>query len=106
VTPDDAHQQVLVVDDHLIQLELLFDCLGAQLPGARCPDRGDRFFSEASEKSPRRPPDLPTLDLSLDDAAGLQALYAMRAVLYGVRHRGAFRLCEYQHGSFSDRARR
>jgi hypothetical protein len=35
VTPDDAHQQVLVVDDHLILLEVLFDCLGAQLPGGR-----------------------------------------------------------------------
>ena len=76
MTPAAAHLHVLVVDDHLMLRESLTDYLGAQFPDARIEVAAS--LQEALEKSGRLPPDLLILDLSLDDAAGLQALSVMR----------------------------
>lgn len=76
MTEDDAILHVLIVDDHLMLRESLTDYLGAQLPDARIEVAAS--LEEALGKSAIRPPGLLILDLSLDDAAGLQALSAMR----------------------------
>jgi DNA-binding NarL/FixJ family response regulator len=76
VTPDSDPLYVLVVDDHLMLRESLTDYLDARLPNARIEVAAS--LQEALEKSAKQPPNLLILDLSLDDAAGLQALSAMR----------------------------
>lgn len=76
-----AHLHVLVVDDHLMLRESLTDYLGTQLPDARIAVAAS--LQEALDKAGAQPPDLLILDLSLDDAAGLQALSAMRKACGG-----------------------
>jgi DNA-binding NarL/FixJ family response regulator len=81
VTNPGAHLHVLVVDDHLMLRESLTDYLGAQWPEARIEVAAS--LQEAQDKCVRLPPDLIILDLSLDDAAGLQALSVMRMTCRG-----------------------
>jgi DNA-binding NarL/FixJ family response regulator len=68
--------QILVVDDHLMLRESLTDYLGVHLPDARI--RAAASLQEALVRAVEFAPDLLILDLSLDDAAGLQALSVMR----------------------------
>lgn len=67
---------ILVVDDHLMLRESLTDHFSVQWPQARIQVAAS--LQEARDKVEAQPPDLLVLDLSLDDAAGLQALSAMR----------------------------
>jgi DNA-binding NarL/FixJ family response regulator len=73
--------RILVGDDHLMLRESLTDYLGAHFAEARIEVAAS--LQEALDKSARQAPDLLVLDLSLDDAAGLQALSAMRAACRG-----------------------
>lgn len=79
--PDSVPLHILVVDDHLMLRESLTDYLGAQLPQARIHVAAS--LQEALHKADERAPDLLVLDLSLDDAAGLQALSVMRRACPG-----------------------
>jgi DNA-binding NarL/FixJ family response regulator len=72
---------ILVVDDHLMLRESLTDYLSAHFADARIEVAAS--LQEALDKSGRQAPDLLVLDLSLDDAAGLQALSAMRVACRG-----------------------
>lgn len=61
--------------------ESLTDYLGTRLPDARIAVAAS--LQEALHKADEQPPDLLILDLSLDDAAGLQALSVMRKACGG-----------------------